>query len=160
MRRGMCEGVRSSAAVAHRAGSELTISGMRRRQRTRLLWLSCGLVLGVRRRDHVSSDTVWSDGSWWSWRLEAQGTLSKSSSLQRWELNTFENGQQIKLGLFQLTRQGFCRADETFCKGKEPGYYADISTDCRSYLLCFNSANTRGLQFNCPPGLGYLVTDC
>ena len=64
--------------------------------------------------------------------------------------------------IFQLTRHGLCGASETFCKGKEPGYYADTLSDCRSYLLCFNSANTRGLQFNCPPGLEYcyLVTDC
>ena len=54
---------------------------------------------------------------------------------------------------YQLTRHGLCGENETFCKGKEPGYYADTLSDCRSYLLCFNSANTRGLQFNCPPGL-------
>ena len=38
------------------------------------------------------------------------------------------------------------------CRDREPGYYADISSDCRKYLLCISSANTRGLHFNCPPG--------
>ena len=43
--------------------------------------------------------------------------------------------------------------EEINCKGKEPGYHADIESDCRKYLLCTSSsANTRGLHFNCPPG--------
>ena len=49
--------------------------------------LSCGLALGVRRRDHVSSVRLCdsrSDGSWRWWHLVAQGTLSHSSYLQRW----------------------------------------------------------------------------
>lgn len=62
-------------------------------------------------------------------------------------------GYFVTLIIFaELTRHGLCGASETFCKGKQPGYYADTLSGCRSYLLCFNSANTRGLQFNCPPG--------
>merc|ERR1712026_318816 len=38
------------------------------------------------------------------------------------------------------------------CSGLSPGYYADLSTSCRTYLLCRGKARSRGLHFNCPPG--------
>lgn len=38
------------------------------------------------------------------------------------------------------------------CDGLSPGYYADLSSSCRSYTLCISRAKSAGLQFNCPPG--------
>merc|ERR1711874_164522 len=48
--------------------------------------------------------------------------------------------------------QVICRAGFN-CSGLSPGYYADISTSCRSYLLCMvGSSRTRGMLFSCPQG--------
>jgi hypothetical protein len=38
------------------------------------------------------------------------------------------------------------------CSGKVPGYYADISTSCTSYLLCMGTSMSRGIMFSCPTG--------
>ena len=38
------------------------------------------------------------------------------------------------------------------CSGKAPGYYADISSSCNSYLLCMGTSRSRGRLFSCPQG--------
>jgi len=38
------------------------------------------------------------------------------------------------------------------CSGLSPGYYADISSSCTSYLLCMDSSRSMGMKFSCPKG--------
>merc|ERR1711872_171148 len=38
------------------------------------------------------------------------------------------------------------------CSGKAPGYYADMSSSCSSYLLCLGYSLSRGMIFSCPQG--------
>ena len=36
---------------------------------------------------------------------------------------------------------------------------ADVQNSCYSYILCYSNLNTRGITFNCPPGLISVKTD-
>ncbi|CAN7982514.1 unnamed protein product [Ixodes hexagonus] len=44
-----------------------------------------------------------------------------------------------------------------FCTGRSYGFYADVSTDCKSYYICnpqliFGKTVTRQFHYSCPPG--------
>ena len=57
----------------------------------------------------------------------------------------------ILFSFFSIILQSSVSAEFT-CSGLSPGYYADMSSSCSSYLLCMGSSMSRGMKFSCPQG--------